>query len=321
MAENELIIIEELNPVEVYTPEGIEGVLKTIETKALSHVPNLETAAGRKDIASLAYKVARSKTILDDMGLKLAEDAKKRVKILDGHRKKIRDTLDTLKEKIRQPLTDWEAEEAAAQEEAERKDLEKAQERVNALAAVGVSLPFIQANEMDEDDFIAILKEASEAWEAEKQRIEAEKELRKLQAEADKKAREEEAAKMAAERAELDRQRAIIKAANDKIEADRRALELEQAKKEAAEKALKDAAEKAEREAREKAEAEKKEKDEAERKKAMQPDKDKLIEYAANIIACSSPGVFSDAAVAISIEAQRRLRLVNTYIIKAAQEL
>ena len=354
MAENELIVIKELNPVEVFTTDGIAGVLKTIEEKVLAHVPVLETPAGRKDIASLAFKVARSKTLLDEMGKKLVEEAKKTVKTIDGHRKEVRDTLDGLKEKVRQPLTDWEDEEERRKAEVERIAQEKAQARVDALACVGVSLPFLQAKELSEDDFSAILKEATEAHKAEQDRIADEKRKADERAVALEKERQEEAAKLASERAELEKKQAEenarqkaawekieaeqkaeaarMKAERDKLEAERRAVEdtrreqehreaIELAKKEAAERAVQEAKERAEREAREKAEAELKAKDESERRAALRPDKEKLIEWANAIMRVPFPETKSDDAQAVFEKCRNRLLDLSNYIIKAAQEL
>ena len=352
MAEStELIVVQSLNPVEVFTSDGVSEVLKTIEEKALAHVPNLETAGGRKDIASLAFKVSRSKTLLDEMGKSLVEDAKKRVKVIDGHRKEIRDTLDALKEKVRQPLTDWEAEEAKRKAEDERKAQETAQNRVNAMAKVGMAMPFLTAKEMAEDDFQAMLSEATELYATEQARLAEEKRKAEAKAAAEKKAQEEAAAKLAAERVELERMRAEedrkrkeaeekrlieeahLRSEREKIEAERRKVEdarLEQehreavakAEKEAAERAVREAKENAEREAREKAEFERREREDAAKREALRPDKEKLILYAGSIFGSGPDVTFSsDEAKSIFEESVKRLIVVNRYIIEAAQNL
>lgn len=220
MAEStDLIVIEELNPVVVFTPEGVEGVLREIATKVLAHVPNIETASGRRDIASLAFKVSRSKTLLDDMGKGLVEKQKKEIKEKDVLRKRIRDFLDGLKDQVREPLTEWETAEKLRQEEIELKSRQVAQDRVNSMFAVGVTLPFAQAHEMDGADFNELLREATEAHEEEKARRLAEEARKAEQAAAEKKEREEAAAKLAAERAELDRIRAEEDAKRKEYEA------------------------------------------------------------------------------------------------------
>lgn len=92
---------------------GIDPIIDRIEKEVRSHAPDLTTVKGRDAIASLAYKVSKSKTALDEAGKKLTEDAKKQIAVVDAARKKIRDKLDALRDEVRKPLTDWEAAEAS----------------------------------------------------------------------------------------------------------------------------------------------------------------------------------------------------------------
>jgi len=72
---NEVTIIEASNAVAIYSG-GLDAVLNDLAKEAKSIVADISTDRGRKEIASVAYKVARSKTLLDDMGKKLGEEAK-----------------------------------------------------------------------------------------------------------------------------------------------------------------------------------------------------------------------------------------------------
>lgn len=111
---SELIKVEIKNPMDLFTVPGkVDPLLKAIQEEVKKHEPDISTATGRKEIISLASKVAKSKTYLDDMGAALVEDMKKQVKVVDGSRKKIRDFLDELKEETRKPVTDWENAEKA----------------------------------------------------------------------------------------------------------------------------------------------------------------------------------------------------------------
>lgn len=92
---------------------GIEALLERIKAETANFVPDVSTAKGREAIASLAHKVARSKTFIDEAGKELVEADKKRIKRIDDERKKARDTLDQLKAEVRKPLTDWETAEQA----------------------------------------------------------------------------------------------------------------------------------------------------------------------------------------------------------------
>lgn len=92
---------------------GVDPIIERIKEQVAMHHPDVTTAKGRKEIASLAYKVSQSKTALDDAGKKLAEDAKREVALIDAARKKIRDACDAIRDQARKPLTEWEAAEDA----------------------------------------------------------------------------------------------------------------------------------------------------------------------------------------------------------------
>src|SRR5690606_11791300 len=70
--------------------------------------PDLSTDKGRKAIASLAYKIARTKTAIDDAGKKLNEEARAKINAVDAERRAVREHFDALSAKVRQPLTEWE---------------------------------------------------------------------------------------------------------------------------------------------------------------------------------------------------------------------
>jgi colicin import membrane protein len=114
------------------TPGSIQPLLDRIAERARSFVPDVHTSAGRKAVASLAAKVSKAKTTIDDMGKELVDGLKELPKKVDVSRKQARDFLDALRDEVRKPLTDWEAEEArkvaeaAEKVEAERKAKEMA---------------------------------------------------------------------------------------------------------------------------------------------------------------------------------------------------
>lgn len=87
---------------------GIQTIVDQIKTQVSNIVPDVSTAKGRKEIASLAYKVAQSKTAIDAEGKKLKEQYTVVTNKIDADRKFARDELDAERDRIRQPLTDWE---------------------------------------------------------------------------------------------------------------------------------------------------------------------------------------------------------------------
>ncbi len=218
-----LVTIKPNTVLQVFTEGGhIDPILQAIADEVRKFKADPYTEKGRKEIASMAFKVARTKTYLDGLGKDLVADMKELPKKVDASRKVVRDFLDALKDEVRQPLDQWEAEQERIA--AER----KAKEDAEALA-----------KEIEFTHEIALLlnadydrKKVEAAAAAEQARLEREDQLRREgEARARQEAQErEQAAKDAQERAE--RQQA---------EAEERAKDAEaraaQAKKEADDRA------------------------------------------------------------------------------------
>lgn len=228
-----LIPLESINAVEVFTGPNLDELLAKIRHETATIVPDVSTAGGRKEIASLAYKVARSKTTIDDAGKSLVEGWKNQAKVVDAARKKARDYLDALKDEVRKPLDDWEAEQARIEREA----ADKAEaDRLAAAEAARVEMERKEAELAAREAAIAAKeKEAADKLAAE-------------QAERERAEREERIRAEAAAKAERDAAEAVAKAA-------REAEEAKESARVAAEKAERDAAEAAAKADREKAEA------------------------------------------------------------------
>lgn len=107
-AGTDLVVLKSIVPADVFKEGGSEPLLKMIEKEIESFVPDVTTPAGRKEIASMAYKVTKSKTFLDKAGKELGEDYFRRKQAIDEERRKVRERLDALKEKVREPLTRYE---------------------------------------------------------------------------------------------------------------------------------------------------------------------------------------------------------------------
>ena len=112
-ASTELAIISAIPAIvlaEFFKPNGADAVLSALkeEVRKVAAMLDISTPSGREAIASLAYKVARSKTALDEKGKELVGAIKKQSGEIDAERKRVRDELDALKDEVRKPLTDWE---------------------------------------------------------------------------------------------------------------------------------------------------------------------------------------------------------------------
>jgi len=102
------------NPVAVLTsPQQFDALIDRIRAEVESFEPDTSTPKGRKAIASLAYKVARTKTALDDAGKELNAAKRAEIDAVDAVRRAVREKLDALSSQARKPLDEWEAAEAA----------------------------------------------------------------------------------------------------------------------------------------------------------------------------------------------------------------
>lgn len=147
----ELVLLNEQTTLQVLTDEKrFDDLLAKIKAEVSTHVPDLTTDKGRKAIASLAFKVTKTKTALDDAGKKLTEDKRKEIAVVDASRRNIRDKLDELRDEVRKPLTDWEEAEEARQER-----VKAALSRLDSLTAIQVD---------DDSDVVALRLEEAEAF-------------------------------------------------------------------------------------------------------------------------------------------------------------
>lgn len=313
----ELIPVQTIDAVALFANGGIRGILSEIEAKALSLVPDVSTAKGRKEIASMAYKVAQSKTFLDAKGKDLVADWKEKSKRVDDERRFARDFLDGLKERVREPLTAWEAAEAA-RIEAERlaKELAEAEEAAYAEHSIFIREQEIARKEAEIARIEAEKKAKEEAERIARERAEREKRIAEEAAARAKKEAEEYAKRVAeaaaqrererieaAERAKRQAEESAAKAERDRIAAEERAkIEAEQARIRQ-ERAVKEAEERARQEAeskeRERLAKEAAEKAEAERKAANKKHQARINNEA--VAGFVANGIVEDQAKAIVI--------------------
>ncbi|HHB7693867.1 TPA: hypothetical protein ACN7VG_001597 [Klebsiella pneumoniae] len=236
----DLVVIEKKNAMAVFTNnDQLDPLIEAIEKEARSLVPDVTTKKGRDAIASMAHKVARSKTYIDNAGKDLVAELKALPKQIDESRRVVRERLDALKDEVRRPLTEWEAEQERI----------KAEEAMNAMhaEALEMNIKFDQelAAKFEADHEMALLmndaidrEQAEKKAEAERQRIAREEEINRLaeekakreaaeqaQREIDAAAAREREAILAKERAEREQREAVERAEREKqaaVEAERR---------------------------------------------------------------------------------------------------
>ena len=105
----EVALIPEIeNPAEIFVAGGLDPILASIEAKVQEMELDISTERGRREVASVARKIASSKTFIDDAGKELVASIKEKAKAIDNERKRAREFLDDLKDRTRAPLTEWE---------------------------------------------------------------------------------------------------------------------------------------------------------------------------------------------------------------------
>lgn len=255
----ELAVIEPTTALAVFSADnGLDPYIEKIRAEVAAFIPDTTTKKGREEIASMAYKVAKSKTYLDNAGKELVAELKAIPAKIDAERKRMRETLDALRDSVRAPLTEWETLEAARVEalQARVAGLENAKNTGWSSAdEIRETLAWVTAVVVDDSwqeyqvqgviakaaavDAIGQALAAREKYDAEQA------ELAKLRAEAAAREQADREALIAQQAAEAERQRA------------EREAQAERQRVEAAAQAERDAA--AKREADAKAEAERRE--------------------------------------------------------------
>ncbi|HBQ2695714.1 TPA: hypothetical protein L7U39_003564 [Klebsiella pneumoniae] len=236
----DLVVIEKKNAMAVFTNnDQLDPLIEAIEKEARSLVPDVTTKKGRDDIASMAHKVARSKTYIDNAGKDLVAELKALPKQIDESRRVVRERLDALKDEVRRPLTEWEAEQERIKDEEAMLTL-----HVEALA-MNEEFDRQLAARIESDHEMALLmndafdrEQAEKKAEAERLRIAREEEIKRqaeekakreaaeqAQREIDAAAAREREAILAKERAEREQREAAERAEREKqaaVEAERR---------------------------------------------------------------------------------------------------
>jgi len=258
--DGELALFQAYTPLAVLTDEKVYSEFyQKLRDLVDAQEPDVSTLKGRKAIASLAAKVARTKTAIDDAGKKLNEDARAQINAVDASRRTIREQLDDLKVEARKPLTDWEEAETAREAEVIAqlqaiRDMGRV-DFIDTAGDVQSRLAELDAMEIQPDvhrDGLSIA-EAAKAEAIESLTTAHERMVREEQERA-------ELAKLRAAEAARQEREAAEAAERERIAAEKRAAEEAEAQRIAAEKAA------AEREARLQKEAEERARATAERK-------------------------------------------------------
>jgi hypothetical protein len=98
-----------ITPVAVVQDAKVfSALLAEMRAEVAAFVPDLTTGKGRAAVASLARKVATTKTMIDAAGKLLNEQRRRELDVVDSVRRTVREECDKLRDEARKPLTDWE---------------------------------------------------------------------------------------------------------------------------------------------------------------------------------------------------------------------
>lgn len=221
--------------------QDIDSTITKIREEAKNLPTDMSVRKNREEVASFAYKIARSKTAVDKAGMALSAEYKEIPKKIDANRRVYKDAFERLQEEVRSPLNQW--------EQAEKERVQRHEQKIDWLSNWGDQLEYASSEIIKQRIAEIEAVELGESWEeyeaeaastkdkaltglrtllASTEQREAEQaELEKLRAEAaerEQKEREERIAREAAEKARQEQADALAKAQAEKELAEQRRI-------------------------------------------------------------------------------------------------
>jgi len=130
-----LVVVGALTPAAIFTEKGgVDAILDKIRAEVAKTPIDISTPAGREAIRSTAYRIQRSKSLLNQMGKSLGEESYKAWKKITAERARIETELDALRDEFRAPLTAFESAEKT-RVEAHEAALKEIEDHVNFVPA------------------------------------------------------------------------------------------------------------------------------------------------------------------------------------------
>jgi len=103
-----LAIVQKFTPAIIFMPGGGNPIIEEIKNLVADFEPDLTTEKGRKDISSMAYKIARAKTRLEEMRKAENKELQDRINATNAEGKRINEAVQQIQDDVRKPLTEWE---------------------------------------------------------------------------------------------------------------------------------------------------------------------------------------------------------------------
>jgi colicin import membrane protein len=110
----DLVVMATVDPLVVFTDEQkFSEFYARMKAEVEKHKPDVSTEKGRAAVRSLAFKVTKAKTSLNDARLGLTKGWRDQIDVVNEAGKKMTTELDALARETRRPLTEWEEAEKA----------------------------------------------------------------------------------------------------------------------------------------------------------------------------------------------------------------
>ena len=229
--------------------QDIDSTIAKIREEAKNLPVDMAVRKNREEVASFAYKIARSKTAVDKAGAALSAEYKEIPKKIDANRRAYKDAFESLQAEVRKPLTEWEqAEEArktkhqqginkiVLRQECADLDSKELNANIEWLESVLINESWEEFEENAHRAKAASLAALASALTT-REKYEADQaELERLRAEAEQQAQRDREAQIAREAAEQARKEAEQAALTEREKAERERIAAEMA----AEKARRD---------------------------------------------------------------------------------
>jgi hypothetical protein len=118
--ENGLIVVDQISSVALFHPGNVRKVVAMIEAAAIEAAKSLpadmSVESNRQKAKSLAFKIARSKSAIDEMGKSVTEGWRKATDVINDDRKFAVTRLDALRDRLKAAAVEYEAKEKARQD-------------------------------------------------------------------------------------------------------------------------------------------------------------------------------------------------------------
>ena len=116
-----------INLQKLFTEEGMNEIISAIKAEVKDFKADISTKEGRAEIISMAFKIAKCKAPIENLASELKEDSRKLIDGVNAQWNKYKKEMDTLRDEIRKPVDEIEAE--------EKRILQEKHDRLNQIEA------------------------------------------------------------------------------------------------------------------------------------------------------------------------------------------